>query len=169
MTSSNVNIFRVTGHLCGEFTGPGEFPDKGQWRGALMFSLISVWINDWVNNREAGDFRRYRAHYGVTVMEIKCSKELSGLCNRCRGADSMQMTLTNRSRCCSWRHGEGTKINGPVNCPQNEEIHSWLLHSKTKDILFLLLFEAWILHSKLWIHWAKAFLNNLETPFTDND
>ena len=25
MTSSNGNIFRVTGHLCGEFTGPGEF------------------------------------------------------------------------------------------------------------------------------------------------
>ena len=26
MTSSNGNIFRVTGALCGEFTGPGEFP-----------------------------------------------------------------------------------------------------------------------------------------------
>ena len=26
MTSSNGNIFRVTGPLCGEFTGPAEFP-----------------------------------------------------------------------------------------------------------------------------------------------
>ena len=26
MTSSNGYIFRVTGHLCGEFTGPGELP-----------------------------------------------------------------------------------------------------------------------------------------------
>ena len=26
MTSTNGNIFRVTGPLCGEFTGPGEFP-----------------------------------------------------------------------------------------------------------------------------------------------
>ena len=26
MTSSNGNIFRVTGHLCGEFTVTGEFP-----------------------------------------------------------------------------------------------------------------------------------------------
>ena len=43
-------------------------PHKGQWRGALMFSLICVWINGWVNNREAGDLRRYRAHYNVTVM-----------------------------------------------------------------------------------------------------
>ena len=42
---------------------------KGQWRGALMFSLICVWINGWVNNRESGDLRRYRAHYDVIVME----------------------------------------------------------------------------------------------------
>ena len=37
---------------------PVNFPHKGQWRGALMFSLINAWINDWVNNREAGDLRR---------------------------------------------------------------------------------------------------------------
>ena len=41
---------------------------KGQWRGAFMFSLICPWINRWVNNREAGDLRRYRAHYDVIVM-----------------------------------------------------------------------------------------------------
>ena len=33
---------------------------KGRWRGALMFSLICVWINGWVNNGEAGDLRRNR-------------------------------------------------------------------------------------------------------------
>ena len=65
MTSSNGNIFRVTGLLCGEFTG---LRYKGQWRGALMFSLTCAWIDAWVNNREAGDLRRYRAHYDVTVM-----------------------------------------------------------------------------------------------------
>ena len=43
-------------------------PHKGKWRGALMFSLICVWIKGWANNREAGDLRRYRAHYDVTVM-----------------------------------------------------------------------------------------------------
>ena len=43
-------------------------PHKGQWRGALMFSLIWVWINGWVNNRETGDLRRNRAHYDVIVM-----------------------------------------------------------------------------------------------------
>ena len=47
---------------------PVNSPHKGQWRGALMFSLICVWINGWVNNREAGDLSRYHAHYDVTVM-----------------------------------------------------------------------------------------------------
>ena len=47
---------------------PVNSPHKGQWRGALMFSLICVWINGWANNREAGDLRRYRAHHDVSVM-----------------------------------------------------------------------------------------------------
>ena len=45
---------------------------KGQWRGALMFSLICAWINGWVNYREAGDLRRHRSHYNVTVMTFSC-------------------------------------------------------------------------------------------------
>ena len=48
---------------------PVNSPHKGQWRGALMFSLICVWINGWVNSPEASDLRRYRAHYDVTVMD----------------------------------------------------------------------------------------------------
>ena len=47
---------------------PVNSPHKGQWRTALMFTLICVWINGCVNNREAGDLRCYYAHYGVTVM-----------------------------------------------------------------------------------------------------
>ena len=47
---------------------PVNSPHKGQWRGALMFSLICIWINGWVNNGEAGDLRLYRAHYDATVM-----------------------------------------------------------------------------------------------------
>ena len=57
MTSSlNGKIFRVTNPLCGEFTGHWWIPRKGQWRGALMLSLICAWINAWVNNREAVDY-----------------------------------------------------------------------------------------------------------------
>ena len=50
---------------------PVNSPHKGQWRGALMFTLICVWINDWVNNREAGDLRRHRGFHDVTVMILK--------------------------------------------------------------------------------------------------
>ena len=70
MTSSNGNIFRVTGPLCGEFTGPGEFPTQRPVTRRFDFSLICVWINGWVHNREAGDLRRHRGHYDVIVMVI---------------------------------------------------------------------------------------------------
>ena len=41
-----------------------NYPHKGQWRGALMFYFICVWVN----NRQAGDLRRHRAHYDVIVI-----------------------------------------------------------------------------------------------------
>ena len=47
---------------------PVNSPHKDQWSGALMFSLICAWINGWVNSREAGDLRRHRAHYDVTII-----------------------------------------------------------------------------------------------------
>ena len=49
---------------------PVNSPHKGQWRGALIFSLICVLINDWINNREAGHLRRQRTHYDVSVMSV---------------------------------------------------------------------------------------------------
>ena len=70
MTSSNGNIFRVTGHLCGEFTGP-------RWSPHTKASDAELWcflkINGWVNNRKAGDLRRNRAHYDVIVMLFTCA------------------------------------------------------------------------------------------------
>ena len=54
--------------VLGIHRSPVNSPHKGQWRGALMFSLICVWINGWVKNREAGDLRRHRAHYDVIVI-----------------------------------------------------------------------------------------------------
>ena len=53
---------------------PVNSPHKGQWRGALMFSLICTRINGWVNNGEAGDLRRYRVHYDVIVMDLGMDK-----------------------------------------------------------------------------------------------
>ena len=50
----------------------GEFPHKGQWRGALMFSLIWAWTNGWVSNQNFGDLRGHHAHYDVTVVTQSC-------------------------------------------------------------------------------------------------
>ena len=44
---------------------------RGQWCGALMFSLICAWRNGWVNNRQTGDLRPNCAHYDVIVMSLK--------------------------------------------------------------------------------------------------
>ena len=58
MTSSNGKIFRVTGPLCGEFTGHRGIPLTKASDVELWCFLWSVpWINGWVNNREAGDLR----------------------------------------------------------------------------------------------------------------
>ena len=72
MTSSNGNIFRVTGHLCGEFTGHRWIPrTKASDAELWFFSLICACINGWVINRKAGDSRRHHTHYEVTVMITK--------------------------------------------------------------------------------------------------
>ena len=47
---------------------PVASPYRGEWRGTLIFSLICAWTNSCANNRDAGDLRRHRAHYDVTVM-----------------------------------------------------------------------------------------------------
>ena len=75
MTSSNGNMFAslafvqgIHRWLRGIHRLPVNSPHTDQWRGALMFSLICAWTNGWVNNQGAGDMRRHRAHYDVTVM-----------------------------------------------------------------------------------------------------
>ena len=73
--------------LCaGNSPVPVNSPHKGQWRGALMFSLICARINDLVNNRKAGDLRRNRGHYDVNVMSIEASTSLP----HCQGNNHMK-------------------------------------------------------------------------------
>ena len=55
----------------GIYRSPVNSPHKGQWRGALMVSLICAWLNGWENNGEADDLRRHRTLYDVTVMSRK--------------------------------------------------------------------------------------------------
>ena len=57
---------------------------KGQWCGALMFSLICVWRNGWVNIRDAGGLRRHGPHNDVTVMLIVVGLPLPSVSGQAR-------------------------------------------------------------------------------------
>ena len=71
MTSSNGDIFRVTGPFSrGIHRSPVNSPHKGQSPGASMFSLICTWTNSWVNHRDTGDLRRHRVNYDITIIAM---------------------------------------------------------------------------------------------------
>ena len=73
MTSSNENIFRVTGPLCGEFTGPAEFPTQRPVtrRFDVFFDLR---LNKRLSKQSWGWwFETPRGHYDVNVMRCKMS------------------------------------------------------------------------------------------------
>ena len=64
-----MEMFSTLLALCeGNHQPPVDSPHKSQWRGVLMFSLICAWTNGWAITRDAGDLRRHRTHYDVTVM-----------------------------------------------------------------------------------------------------
>ena len=79
---------------------PVNSPHKGQWCGALMFSLCCAWINSWVNNREAGDLRRQHTHYDGIVMVCHCKDFCLPLENRlCHIWDKEYIGLR---KCTGW-------------------------------------------------------------------
>ena len=97
--------------ICAGFhRSPVNSPHKGQWHGALMFALICAWINDWVNNREAGDLRRHRCHYDVIVMSnvavdgTLSSANWSTLCSLFRSV------LDIYTRPLQWRHNKRSGV-----------------------------------------------------------
>ena len=82
---------------------PVNSPQRGQWRGALMFSLICVWINGWLNNREAGDLRRHRAHYDVIAMYLCYLYKMSNAENMLTN-EKPHMPFTNRKEATKVRN-----------------------------------------------------------------
>ena len=114
MTSSNGNLFRVTGPFQrGINRSLVKSPHKGQWRGALMFSLICVSTNSWVNNRSASDLRRHRDYYGIIVMmtfiHYSSTFIYDAACPIKAGAWMMQDT----SWVCANSHVDQSCINAP--------------------------------------------------------
>ena len=69
MTSSNGNIFRVTGPLWENSPVTVEFPSQRPvTRSFDVFFFISAYTKGWVNNRDPSDLRHPLAHYDVTVI-----------------------------------------------------------------------------------------------------
>ena len=85
---------------------PVNSPHKGQWRGALMLTLIYARINDWVNNREAGDLRRNRAHYDVIVIilwlpSVSQSRHPGQLVTDAPDASTGDVGVVQAAMCCT--------------------------------------------------------------------
>ena len=81
MMSSNGNLFRVTGPLCGAFTDHWWIPPRMLVTRSSGVFFIRAWINGRVNHRKAGDLRHHRAHYDVIVMVYVFNIILPGLIN----------------------------------------------------------------------------------------
>ena len=92
MTSSNRNIFSVTGPLCGEFTGNRWIPSHMPVTRSFDVFFFYAWTNGWVNSRDAGDLRRHRAHYDVNVMEAQ-----SQSASHCKTWDAYLRFVTNHT------------------------------------------------------------------------
>ena len=80
ITPSNGNIFRVTGPLCGEFTGHRWIPctkasDAELW--CFLWSAFEQAVKETIG--DAGDLRRHCTHYDITVMAYE---KKNGVTNR---------------------------------------------------------------------------------------
>ena len=85
-------------HLCGISSVTGELPSQSQGLRALMFSLICAEKkNGWINNREAGDLRRHRAHYDTIVMDLS-RDDCEYICH------SSWYSIILRSEICTFGH-----------------------------------------------------------------
>ena len=99
-----------------------------------MFSLIFVWINGWVNNREAGDMRRYRAHFDVIVVIVINWDKM-------RSIDGVQVQWSeghNQSILSVGSQLKRTFILTLMKCfsISRPEEHRWRIHSSFVNIVF---------------------------------
>ena len=98
----------------------GDFPHKGQWRGALASSLICAWTNGWANNRDAGDLRR---RYDALIMtSLPC---VIVVCWRCYNGSARR-----RNWDWLWRHDMEVRVS----------VTRWFLSRKGQVMLWWLIY-----------------------------
>ena len=109
-----METFSASVALCAG-NSPVNSPHKGQWRGALMFSLICARINGWINNREAGDLGRHRTLYYAIVMRcavVHCKIDIRASFNGFstsykRPRNALSLITTDQFTCLLNIHGGG--------------------------------------------------------------
>ena len=131
MTSSNGNIFRVTGPLWGEFTGYRWIPlTKASDMELRCFLWSATEQTIKANNQDAGDLRRHRAHYDITVMHISSVIKISFYSiafsrhqNKfCACLDSIyrsRVILVMRKNCSDISWHQLNLNQSKMNCPKN--------------------------------------------------
>ena len=75
MTSSNGIISTLLALCAGNSPVTGEFPTQRPLTRSFDV-FYDLRLNGWINNCEAGDLRRHRTHYDVTVMNSLCFPSL---------------------------------------------------------------------------------------------
>ena len=107
MMSSNGNIFHITGHLCGEFTGPGEFPAQRpvtQSFDVFLDLLLNKRLSKqswgwWFETLSCPLWRHCNGSllmlYGSSVVTIKSGDGLVSSLNQCTDVSSIGLLGTN--------------------------------------------------------------------------
>ena len=156
MTSSNWYIFlRYWSFMRGIHRSPVNSPHKGQWLGALIFSLISVWINGSVNNGEAGNLRRYRVHYDVSVIPTWYTGLSTNIRRKCTPQIYNYLIWQNKY----FRYGSNIRLVFP-----NKQYELWNPFSHQSQSIWYFR-NQWTSHPFFWVNVASAIILNRNNFF----
>ena len=136
---------------------PVNSPHKGQWHGALVFSMICTWTNGSVNNREVSDLRCHHTNYDITVMTTEellyneqCEKLLTTLILH-RYHNYLQSYIhVHHSARISFQNKKHQKI-GTLTCIIESITHAtiFILPTKKNESVMLIKRES-CCHDEMW-------------------
>ena len=158
MTSSNENIFRVTGHLCGEFTAGHRWIPRPKLvtRSFDVFFDLRLYKR-WVNNREAGDLRHHRAN----SLWRHCNDRTNRLIVRSyKDSNTWDWVLTYSHRLAIWQALRQHR------CRDTGQISKPLKHSDLQSHSFETWRDLMILKRSLWLFLLKSYhaFSSFQTP-----
>ena len=118
---------------------PMDSPHKGQWRGALMFSLICAWTNVWVNSLDAGNVICHRVHNDVIILSVHMdsSARFTYIFQRCSSSTWAIVWFTNAGEVMSTDMGKLIRTWPRLNTRKRRPcVYSWvvLYYRQTSNI-----------------------------------